>query len=171
MGCRNQYTPTMKTSALIIAGCVASASAFAPSQQSAGSSTQLFAEKKSFFSTIFDMDLFAPKADQNDYGARGKKNVKVGALSSNSYVPAGLTKEQYAKVRADEQKKKEANYKKNVAKAGIFQDYTEFYIKRGTDTNENWNKSATKGHTMAKTKYDWSGAKNEAPLWAKKAGK
>lgn len=159
----------MKTSAIIIASCVASASAFAP-QMPSRQSTQL-SEKKTFFKTIFDMDLFAPKADQNDYGARGKKNVKVGTLSSNSYVPAGLSKDEYAKIRAAEQKKKEDNYKRNVAKAGIFQDYTDFYIKRGTDTNENWNKSATKGHTMAKTKYDWSGEKNEAPLWAKKAGK
>jgi hypothetical protein len=31
--------------------------------------------KKSLFRTIAEMDLFAPKADQNDYGARNKKNV------------------------------------------------------------------------------------------------
>merc|ERR1719384_1191968 len=156
----------MRTSAFIVASCVASASAFAPNMPSR-QSTQL---NESLFQKISNMDLFAPKADQNDYGARSKKNVKVGTLSSNSYVPAGLSKEQYAKIRADEQKKKEANYKRNVAKAGIFQDYTDFYTKRGTDTNESWNNSVTKGHTMAKTKYDWSGL-SDTPQWAKKPGK
>ena len=63
----------MKTSIAIIAACVASTSAFAPSSNGRVS-TQLH-EKKSFFSTVFDMDLFAPKSDQNDYGARNKKNV------------------------------------------------------------------------------------------------
>ena len=116
------------------------------------------------------MDLFAPQADQNDYGARSKKNLKVGTLTEKSYVPAGLSKEQYAKIRADEQKKKENNYKRNVAKAGIFKDYTDFYLKRGTDSNEDWAKSVTKGHDMAKTKYDWSGM-TDVPQWAKKPGK
>jgi hypothetical protein len=155
----------MKTSAFVIATCVASASAFSP-QMPARQSTQL-AEKKSIFRTISEMDLFAPKADQNDYGARGKKKSNsVGTLSSKSYIPAGLTKEQYAKLRTEEQKKKEANYQRNVAKAGIFSDYTEFYTKRGTDSGEAWSKSVTKGHDMAKTKYDWSGAADQ-PLWAK----
>jgi len=36
-------------------------------------------------------------------------------------------------------------------------DYTDWYLKRGTDTNAAWAKSATNGHRMAKTKYDWSG--------------
>lgn len=64
----------MKTTAAITVACLASASAFAPSS-GPRASTQLAAEKKSFFSTVFDMDLFAPKKDQNDYGARNKKNV------------------------------------------------------------------------------------------------
>ena len=158
----------MKTSALIIAGCVASASAFAPSQQTpAGSSTQLFAEKKSFFSTVFDMDLFAPKSDQNDYGARNKKNMKVGDITGKSYIPSGMSADQYNKIRANEIKKKADNYAKNVKKAGVFEDYTEFYLKRGTDVGEKWSKSVTKGHRMAKTKYDWSGD-SDKPLWAKK---
>ena len=160
----------MKTSALIIAGCVASASAFAPSQQSVGSSTQLMAEKKSFFKTIFEMDLFAPKSDQNNYGARDKKVLKVGQINQGkSYVPNGLTAEQYNKVRSGEAQKKAANYQKNVKKAGVFEDYTEFYVKRGTDVGEGWFKSPTRGHRMAKTKYDWSG-NSDKPLWAKKAG-
>lgn len=158
----------MKTSALIIAASLASASAFAPSSNGARAATELSAEKKSFFSTIFDMDLFAPKADQNDYGARNAKNVKVGELSSNSYVPAGLTREQFDKIRKADAKKKADNYAKNVAKAGIFEDYTEWYTKRGTDTNQDWAKNKnTLGHRMAKTKYDWSGD-NDKPLWAKK---
>ncbi|GMI11218.1 hypothetical protein TrRE_jg11762, partial [Triparma retinervis] len=49
------------------------------------------------------------------------------------------------------------NYQKNVAKAGKFEDYTDFYLKRGTDINGNWLKSVTRGHKMVKTKYDWAG--------------
>lgn len=73
------------------------------------------------------MDLFAPVKDQNDYGARNKKNVKVGTLSKNSYVPAGLSKAEYEKVRKAEADKKKANYERNVKKAGIFIDYTAWY--------------------------------------------
>ena len=66
----------MKTSVAIVAACVASTSAFAPINNGARASTQLaVAEKKSFFKTIFEMDLFSPVQDQNDYGARKKKNV------------------------------------------------------------------------------------------------
>ena len=78
---------------------------------------------------------------------------------------------EYAKVRAADEKKKESNYAKNVAKAGKFQDYTAFYIKRGTDTTEGWIKSVTRGHDMAKTKYDWSGKKSEVPTYTGITGK
>jgi len=83
--------------------------------------------------------------------------VTVGKLGSKSYIPDGLSKAQYEKLRAKEDAAKDANYKRNVKKAGVFQDYTEFYIKRGTDVTDNWIKSVTRGHDMAKTKYDWSG--------------
>lgn len=83
--------------------------------------------------------------------------LKVGKIGDSSYVPSGLTAAEYNKVREQEAAKKAANYKKNVAKAGKFLDYTDFYTKRGTDKNENWFKSVTRGHDMAKTKYDWSG--------------
>jgi hypothetical protein len=117
------------------------------------------------------LDLFAPKADQNDYGARNKKNMKVGNIEQGkSYVPSGLSAEQYNKFRAAEAKKKADNYARNVKKAGVFEDYTEFYKKRGTDVGEGWFKTATRGHRMAKTKYDWSGD-SDKPLWAKKGGK
>ncbi len=113
------------------------------------------------------MDLFAPKADQNDYGARNSKTLTRGEITGKSYIPAGLTAEQYKKIRASEDKKKADNYARNVKKAGIFEDYTEFYKKRGTDVGEAWFKSPTRGHRMAKTKYDWSGD-SDKPLWAKK---
>lgn len=100
------------------------------------------------------MDLFEPVKDQNDYGARNKKKLATAKLGGNSYVPAGLTKAQYEKIRNSDDSKKAANYQKNVAKAFKYQDYTEFYKKRGTDTSQNWIKSATRGHTMAKLKYD-----------------
>lgn len=80
-------------------------------------------------------------------------------------MPNGLTKAQYEKIRAEEVAKKEANYKRNVAKAGIFEDYTEFYTKRGTDLTGAWKKSVTNGHKMVKTKYDWSGKKGEDAGW------
>jgi len=95
------------------------------------------------------------------------KNLQLDAakLGSKSYVPAGLTKDQYEKIRSKDSKSKADNYAKNVAKAGKFLDYTEFYINRGTDTSEAWNKDINKGHRMAKTKYDWSGQVEEAKGW------
>jgi len=147
---------------------LASASAFAPTSQGR-STTSLAAEKKSFFKTVFEMDLFAPKADQNDYGARNKKNLGSGSLGANSYVPAGLTKAEYEAIRKGDDKKKADNYARNVAKAGKFLDYTQFYLDRGTDVNENWAKNKnTLGHRMAKTKYDWSGKQNESKGWFSK---
>jgi len=109
-------------------------------------------------STIFNMDLWKDRKDSNDYGARGKKKLAVGKISSGkSYVPAGLTAAQYNSVRGKDQAKKDKNYARNVAKAGKFEDYTDFYIKRGTDTKGSWIKDVTRGHRMVKTKYDYSG--------------
>lgn len=72
------------------------------------------------------MDLFEPNKTQNDYGARaGKKSTGVAKLNDNSYVPFGLTKAQYEKIRSDEVAKKAANYDRNVKKAFKFQDYTD----------------------------------------------
>ena len=104
---------------------------------------------------IANMDLFAPVKDQNNYGARSKKNLAVGKITDKSYVPAGLSAADYEKIRARDAAKKKANYEKNVKKAGIFTDYTAWYKKRGTDSSQAWAKSVTKGHEMAKTKYDW----------------
>ena len=105
------------------------------------------------------MDLWAPVADSNDYGARSKKKIATGKLTDKSYVPAGLTKAQYEKIRTEADKKKDANYQRNVKKAGIFIDYTDFYLKRGSDEGGSWLKLPNLGHRMAKTKYDWSGTK------------
>ena len=91
--------------------------------------------------------------------------LSTGKLTANSYVPNGLTREQYEKIRAGEVAAKDANYKRNVAKAGKFEDYTEFYTKRGTDLTGAWKKSVTNGHKMVKTKYDWSGKKGEDAGW------
>eukprot|EP00548_Thalassiothrix_antarctica_P000977 CAMPEP_0194131140 /NCGR_PEP_ID=MMETSP0152-20130528/1961_1 /TAXON_ID=1049557 /ORGANISM="Thalassiothrix antarctica, Strain L6-D1" /LENGTH=163 /DNA_ID=CAMNT_0038825819 /DNA_START=57 /DNA_END=548 /DNA_ORIENTATION=+ len=155
----------MKVIALLLSLLI-SVRAFTP-MESGRSSTSLNAIKKkapvekkeniSIFRRVANMDLFAPKSTQNDYGARNKKDMSVGALSKKSYIPNGLSKAQYDKLRKTEQKKKAANYKRNVAKAGVFIDYTDWYIERGTDTKDSWKKSVTNGHRMAKTKYDWQG--------------
>mmetsp|Transcript_56497 Transcript_56497/g.158524 ORF Transcript_56497/g.158524 Transcript_56497/m.158524 type:complete len:153 (-) Transcript_56497:214-672(-) len=139
----------MKVLALFVS-TLAAVSAFAPAP-AGRSSTQI---NESLFDKIFQMDLFTPVKDQNDYGARAKKNIKTGKIGSNSYVPSGMSAAQYQKIRDQEDAKKAANYQRNVKKAGVFEDYTEFYKKRGTDTSQAWAKSPTKGHRMAKLKYD-----------------
>ena len=85
--------------------------------------------------------------------------LKIGDIKAGkSYVPNGLDAKQYAALRGKEQKKKADNYKRNVAKAGVFEDYTESYTKRGTDLSQDWAKNKnTLGHRFAKTKFDWSG--------------
>jgi hypothetical protein len=109
------------------------------------------------------MDLFNP--EQNKYGARKSKNLKVASIGKNSYVPSGLTAEQYNSIRQTDQKKKDQNYSKNVGKAFKFLGFDEFYQKRGTNLDQGWVKDVNKGHRMAKTKYDYSGKKQEAKLF------
>lgn len=111
------------------------------------------------------MDLFSPKADQNDYGARTKKGIKQGSITSNSYVPAGLSADEYRKVRAADAAKAKSQYDKNVAKAGKYLGFDEFYEKRGTTEGGNWLKAPGRGHTFAKTKYDYSGGKDDTKGW------
>jgi hypothetical protein len=89
--------------------------------------------------------------------------LKVGSITDKSYVPAGLSPEQYKKIRAADQAKKDNNYKKNVSKAFKFQDFDQFYLKRGTSEGGSWLKAPGRGHTFTKTKYDYSGSGN-APL-------
>jgi len=160
----------MKTAAIFATVCIASASAFAPSSFGRAA-TQLAAEKKaapepekkSFFSIISGMNLFNPATNQ--YGARAKKNLTVGKISDNSYIPAGLTKAKYEAIRKAEKIKKDTVYQKNVAKAGKFLGYDEFYNKRGTELDQAWKKSPTLGHLMVKTKYDWTGKKSDTALY------
>merc|ERR1719242_971148 len=160
----------MKSFLLIVVTILSVASAFAPvvHKRSVQVSTELCAKektekKKSIFGIISDLDLFAPKATQNDYSARGKKNLAVGKINQgSSYVPSGMSAAEYNNIRKKAADKKAANYQKNVAKAGIFIDYTDWYKKRGTDTGDGWQKSVTRGHTMAKTKYDWNNFENNA---------
>lgn len=166
-------SPTMNYTALVALLLASSATAFAPATTNGRVETTLSAkksaepQKKSLAGRIFDLDLFAPVADQNDYGARSKKKIVTGNITDKSYVPSGLTKAQYEKIRAEERARKEANYKAKMAKAGIFEDFTEWYKQRGTDLNQSWVKSVTRGHTMVKTKYDWSGTQQDARPWAK----
>lgn len=66
----------------------------------------------------------------------------------------------YQKVRAADDAKKAANYDKNVKKAGKFLGFDEFYLKRGTSEGGNWLNAAGRGHTFAKTKYDFEDSTN-----------
>jgi hypothetical protein len=82
--------------------------------------------------------------------------MKTGEIKTGtSYVPSGLSAAEYNKIRKEADDKKKKVYQKNVDKAGKFLGYNEFYEKRGTDLDFKW-KSATNGHRMAKTKYDYS---------------
>mmetsp|Transcript_22563 Transcript_22563/g.49208 ORF Transcript_22563/g.49208 Transcript_22563/m.49208 type:complete len:161 (-) Transcript_22563:252-734(-) len=155
----------MKIAAVFVS-ILSLAAAFAPQQQAARSSTEV----KALFDDIFGMDLFAPKADQNDYGARGKKNLKIGDVGSSSYVPNGLTLEQYKAVRNQDAQKAAARYQKNVAKAGKFLDFDKFYEQRGTSEGGNWLKAPGRGHTFAKTKYDFSGEQDDTKGWGDAMG-
>jgi hypothetical protein len=76
--------------------------------------------------------------------------LKQGKLTDKSYVPAGLSRTDYEKIRSKDAAKKEENYKKNVAKAGKFIDFTDWYAKRGTNLDQNWKKDKNLGHTMVK---------------------
>lgn len=150
----------MKAVAVFLA-ILSLASAFAP-LQGVRSSTKLSA----LFDDIFGMDLFTPKKDQNDYGARNKMNkIKVGKVGSGSYVPAGLTLAQYQKIRDADAAKAKNNYEKNVKKAFKFQSFDDFYNKRGTAEGGAWLSAPGRGHTFTKTKYDYSGAKDETKGW------
>lgn len=149
----------MKTTALLTFLLVTSASAFvAPQSTRTASVTELDA----LADRIFGLDLFDPS--RNKYGAREKKNVKTGSLTDKSYIPAGLSKSEYEKIRARDAAKKEASYKKNVQKAFKFEDFTQFYLKRGTTEGGNWLKAPARGHRMAKTKFDWSGTADAKPF-------
>ena len=60
----------MKTAAIVALGAVASVQGFAPLSQG-----RTFTQLPALFDDIFGMDLFEPVKDQNNYGARSKKNV------------------------------------------------------------------------------------------------
>merc|ERR1712029_170566 len=81
---------------------------------------------------------------------------------------SGMTQAQYAQMRADEAAKKAKTYQKNVAKGGKFQVFTDWYSKRGTNEQSDWMSRPNSGHTMAKTKYDWSGKR--ASQWTFPSG-
>merc|ERR1712232_651668 len=96
-------------------------------------------------------------------GCSQSKKSFLRNLGRRSYVPSGLTKSQYEAIRKKDDTKKEKNYQKNVAKAGKFLDYTDYYTKRGTDKNEGWYNAPGRGHSFAKPKYDYSGSKGDEP--------
>lgn len=164
----------MKSLALATLFLATSASAFAPisCQSPAGAAATTAASSSSALNAladnIFGMDLFDP--NRNKYGARSNKNLKSGALTDKSYIPTGLSKAEYEKIRARDVAKKEASYKKNVAKAGIFEDFTKFYLKRGTAEGGSWLKAPARGHRMAKTKFDWSDTKDAKLFESAKVG-
>ena len=56
---------------------------------------------------------------------------------------APLTQHKRTNARHATRREQDKNYARNVAKAGKFEDYTDFYIKRGTDTSGSWIKVST----------------------------
>jgi hypothetical protein len=146
---------------LVLAASLSLVAGFAP--QSAGVRSTSITQQNALADRIFGMDLFAPKKDQNNYGARAKKDIKVGTLTNKSYIPNGLTQAEYDKIRKAEFAKKQSKYQEKEKKAFKFIDYTEWYTKRGTELDKgSWYADINKGHTMVKTKFDWSGKKDEA---------
>ena len=71
----------MKFTLILALVVVAAVNGFAPASQ-ARVGTQLHG---SLFDAIANMDLFAPKADQNTYGARDKKNVSTTTNLKNMF--------------------------------------------------------------------------------------
>lgn len=116
----------MKHAAIVALLLVSSANAFVPASSNGRVETSIAAkkqaapEKKSLAGRVFDLDLFSPVADQNDYGARSKKKIVTGKITDSSYVPNGLSKAQYEKIRAGEKARKEANYKAKMAKVCLY---------------------------------------------------
>jgi len=153
----------MKSSILILAASLSSVLGFVPPQPALKIyTTQLeakkvapkVAEKKTIFRRINEMDLYAPFKTKNEFGARSKKDLRVGKIDAKkSYIPSGMNAAQYTAMRNKEQSNKDARYAK--AKANTFTVFTDWYIKRGTDVSDNWRETLLKGHTMVKTKYDW----------------
>merc|ERR1712085_21471 len=153
---QNQQFKMMKYACVIAVLLVAVVQGFSPTPNTQGRSGT---ELNALFDRVANMDLFAPKKDQNTYGARKKKDLRMGKITEGkSYVPSGMSAAQYESIRKRQVAKKASNYARNVAKAGVFEDYTEFYINRGTDLDQDWAKNKnTLGHRFAKTKYDWAG--------------
>jgi len=141
----------MKFTIAFALSLLSSALAFAPLQ----SSGRVSVAQNALADRIFGLDLF--DSEQNKYGARKKKNLAQGKLTDKSYVPAGLTKAEYEKIRKAEVARKQKNYEDKKKNAFKYTDFTEWYAKRGTELNQGWKKAVTLGHSMAKTKYDWSG--------------
>jgi hypothetical protein len=100
-------------------------------------------------------------------GKKKTKEVKKTTSSSTSstssgtgYIPDGLTKAQYEKVLAEEQKKAELK-KKKFPKGKQAETLTEWMAKEAQKGNTG-TKLLTKGHRMVKAKYaDWYVDKNE----------
>jgi hypothetical protein len=138
-----------------------SASAFVPQSQPQTQVVRTHSvAREALADRVFGMDLF--NKEGNKYGARAKKDLKVKPLGSDSYIPNGLTKAEYEKIRAAEFAKKQANYQKKASVAFKFEDFTQFYKSRGTQEGGSWLKAPARGHKMVKTKYDWDGVTADA---------
>lgn len=150
----------MKTTA-VVALLVSSAAGFVPASNNG---REVSVAQNALANKIFGLDLFDPQG--NTFGARSKKNLKQGKLTEKSYVPSGLTKAQYEEIRKKEQLAREKKYQEKAKNAFKFTDFTEWYLKRGTSLDFSWRKDVNLGHTMAKTKFDWSGKDPAKPFAA-----
>lgn len=85
--------------------------------------------------------------------------LKAAKLGKNSYVPAGLTAAQYQKIRDQDEAKKNSNYQGYASKAFKFITLDTFTKAREVSKGDSIVKDVTRGHTMAKLKYDYESGK------------
>lgn len=99
-----------------------------------------------------------------NFGKKETTEYKVGQGTANrgTYVPDGLTKEQYEKfLKAEEEKKQKI--KSKFPKGKVTESLTEWVIKEAKKGNSPGPELNRKGHKMVKTKYEgWY--TNESPV-------
>merc|ERR1711865_372770 len=112
----------------------------------------------SLFDGIAGMDLYAPKKDQNEYGARKKKKLSVGKIQAGkSYVPDGLTAK-HTKVSVPNNRRRRNRITPATLRRRVCLKITPTFTRSVVPISQDWAKNKnTLGHRFAKTKFDWAG--------------